>query len=325
MHRYKTHAVKLPYKITALLYIIVLVIPLGFYSTYHSFDTIKEDSKVLQQSGWMQGLLPYISTSDTPLDQRSIDRAEKILDSYAIWIEKNRNSEHYIGAQTLQKDLQDVWTCWRAVKQKQSALSPACATQLKALSITIQEIVKSKQKKTVNLFYISLSLTMLVVLFSIYMLRLYMRYQLKKHAIHDEETGLFNQKYFDAELHILRARSVRHDYPLSLLFISLDGFERKNYNKQTQNMLFKMIGEVFSKTVRESDVGCRYSENGFAILMPFTTEESAELFEKRIKEALQAKHINVEPKFSLRYATIEYDGKESDQEFIQRAQDALEA
>ena len=313
---------KLPIKISSLLYIIVFMIPLGFYSTYNSFDSIKEDSNILQQTGWLQGTLPFLSKNT--LNNVTTKRLDSTLAKYEAWVTKNKNSEHYIGTQTLQKDMQEVQMCWDEIKNSPSHMTLSCSDKMKTLSVTIQEIIKSKQNKTINMFYLSLSLTMLVVLFSIYSLRLYMQYQIRKHAIHDHETNLYNQKYFNAQLHSLCARSQRHNDPFSVLFISLNGFTKKTYDKKTAEMLLKQIGEIITIATRDSDVACRYDENHFVILMPFTTSENGYVLEKRIKEVLIQQQFNVEPKLSFGYATTQYDINESEKEFIKRAQGALQ-
>ena len=316
---------KLPYKISTLLYIIVLIIPLGFYSTYSSFDTIREDSTVLQQTGWMQGTLPFISETNTPLSNLTVEQVENVLQKYAIWIEKNKNSKHYIGTQTLQKDFQDVQTCWSSIKQQQHSLTPTCETQFKSLSVTIQEMVKSKQKNTVNFFYISLSITMLVILFCIYSLRVYMQYQMKKHAIYDHETKLFNKTYFCTELKTSCARAIRNNAPLSLLTISIDDFgkESKQYSQKLQAYILKIFGGLITSVVRESDVACRYDENHVSILLPDTSEENALVLEKRIRETLDKHDFSVIPELKFKFATAHLNYKESAEAFRARTEGLL--
>lgn len=326
---YRNHPNRLPHKISALLYIIVLVIPLGFYSTYSSFDTIREDSTVLQQSGWMQGLLPFVSQTDTPLSENTLCRIDNILERYKAWIEKNKNSEYYIGTQTLQKDLEDAQNCWRLMKENSSGLTPSCAGQLKSLSVTIQEIVKSKQNKTVNLFYISLSITMLVVLFSIYMLRLYMQHQMKKHAIHDGETALFNKKYFLSVLQNACAESKRYHTPLSALWISVT-FE-STADKKAKKQFYREFGTIVSGAIRSSDIAARYSDPAsaaektlFCILLPMTSEAHGEVLASRLQETLGTKLSADASKNTLGFSIDAYDQEENCERFIEEGRSVLE-
>lgn len=312
---------RLPYRISVLFYAIVFIIPLGFYSTYSSFDAIKKDSHVLKQSGWMQGTLPFISGA--PFNELTAYRVDSTLQKYAEWSDQNGNSEYYIGTETLQKDVQDAQQCWNHAKAAKSALNTSCAARLQTLSISIQEIVKSKQKKMVNLFYISLSITMLVILYSIYLLRLFIMYQMKKHSIYDFDTYLYNHKYFRGQLKTLVARAKRYDEPFSLLMVSLVGFDKKNYDKKTRERVLLQVGEVFKVVTRASDIICRWDENHIAVLMPYTKIEHAHTLEQRLREIFEKQDFNLKPALAFDFSTTEYNTEESDEGFLKRTKEAL--
>lgn len=320
-------------RITLLLYIVVGLIPIAFYLFHSAFKELEGDTRVIHKTAWMEGVLASSAFDPNPALVKEIDQSFQVIGG---WVSRHQNSHFYLGGQTLQKDFEDAQICWdqhkefihdsTATGQVMERHTSRCHDSIEKLTLIIENMVYLKQKSMVNMFYWNLSLAMFFALLLIYFVRAYIHLQMKKHAIHDEETGLFNRKYFNAELHTLCARAVRHGYPLTLLVISLDGYHSKAYNKRTTKRLMREIGEVFSVTARESDVACRYSENKFAILMPFTTDENGHIFEARIHQALAGKKIdNVEPKISVHYRTTQYDGKESDQAFLKRALSKIEA
>ena len=142
---------------------------------------------------------------------------------------------------------------------------------------------------------------MMLILLVIYLVRAYIHQQMKKHAIHDHETKLFNKKYFCAELKTSCARAERNDSPLSILSISIDDFGKgsKVYSKHTKDNILKMLGELITSLTRTSDVACRYDENHFSILLPDTPEENALILEGRIREAFEKHDFHATPNLNF--------------------------
>ena len=169
-----------------------------------------------------------------------------------------------------------------------------------------------------NLIYITSALSVLFALYSIYFVRLYIEKQMKKHTIHDHETGLFNKKYFLAELHSTFSSSMRHENPLSLVFVSPNSFTDKTYDKKTKSILMKELGELFTSVTRNSDISCRYDENHFAVLLPLTNREHALILEDRLKKALENHDFKVTPKLHFDLVTTEAEFDETEEAFIAR-------
>ncbi len=169
-----------------------------------------------------------------------------------------------------------------------------------------------------NIIYITSALSVLFALYSIYFVRLYIEKQMKKHSIHDHETHLFNQKYFLSELHSTFSGSIRHENPLSLLFVSLNGFTEKTYDKKTKNNLMKELGELFTSVTRNSDISCRYDENHFAVLLPLTDRVHALILENRLKEALENYDFKVSPEMKFSFVTTEANAEDTEEAFIAR-------
>ena len=53
------------FRITLLLYILVLILPLSFYFVYSSFKTIQNDTKIVHQTGWVGGAIEYLALNPT--------------------------------------------------------------------------------------------------------------------------------------------------------------------------------------------------------------------------------------------------------------------
>ena len=148
---------------------------------------------------------------------------------------------------------------------------------------------------------------------------------MKKHAIHDHDTKLFNKKYFCAELKTSCARAERTNSPLSMLSISIDDFgkESKKYDKKTREHILKMLGESITSLTRTSDVACRYDENHFSILLPDTPEENALILEGRIREAFKKHDFGITPELNFKFATTHLHYKELPETFLTRTEELL--
>ncbi len=289
------------FKITLLLYIIVLILPFSFYFVYSSFQTMQEDTKIVRQSSWLAGALGH--------QGKDIDTA---LQNISLWADKNNATELYIGAQSLSKDLAGVKKC--------IAEGGQCYKLADSMALNIEKMVYLKQNKLINMFYLSLTLAMILLLLVVYLVRIYIHQQIKKHAIHDHETKLFNKKYFMAELKTSCARSVRYKYPLSMasLHIANFGKEDHSYDKKTKEQMLRMFGGLINSIVRESDVACRYEDGQFFILLPDTEEKGAMVLKERILKTIESHDFGVTPKPEFEVAVTHFDQKETAEAFIER-------
>ena len=298
------------FRITLLLYLVVLLLPFSFYFVYTSFKTMQIDTKIVRQSSWLAGSIGHATDKN---NRQTIKNIDNTLHRISIWAGKNSDTKLYIGAHTLSEDLAKVTSCWTENKTDLSAANTKCYMLTDNLALNIEKMVYMKQKKIINTFYISLAIAMILLLLIIYMVRLYIHQQMKKHAIHDQETKLFNKQYFLSECKFSCARAVRHEYPLSLLLITING-----YDKETKMQILKALGTLIFFLVRDGDLPCRYDENNFLILLPFTQKENALLFEKRLREALMKDSCLISKKIKFDFKITEFDKKESEVAFIQR-------
>lgn len=319
------------FRITLILYLVVLLLPLGFYFVYTSFQTMQKDTKVVHQSSWTAGAMARLALTEN--DHETVIHIDKALQEISPWVAQNNDSNLYIGSQTLSKDFEQIDDCWTAYKESymkhdtiaMGEQSLQCYEMTDTFATVIEKMVYLKQNKIINVFYMSLALAMIFALLMIYLVRAYIGQQMKKHAIHDHETKLFNKKYFSAELKTSCARATRNNAPLSLLSISIEDFgeESKHYSQKIQTYILKTFGGLITSLTRESDIACRYDENHFSILLPDTSEEHAVILEKRIREALEKHDFGVIPELNFRFATAHLNYKETPEAFIQRIEKLL--
>ena len=301
------------FRITLVLYFIIFLLPISFYAVSSTFKQMQTDTKVLRISSKLPGAM-LVAGSNLPVSH--IDRMFKEV---LPWVQQHEKSEYYIGGTTLMQDFANAKSCWEKVKTGGTA-AKYCYEPADHFANIVEKMIYLKQKKVINLFYISLSIAMILILLTVYFVRIFIHQQMKKHAIHDHETGLFNKKYCLAELKSTCARSARYNHPLSLLSISLDQLFDDIYSDNERKQVLKQLGGLLTATTRESDVACRYSKKHILIILPDTEEAKSKYLIKRMKEVLKEHNFMVEPKPDFFFSVIQYDHTESAEACVKRAE-----
>ena len=103
----------------------------------------------------------------------------------------------------------------------------------------------------------------------------------------DEESGLFDQQFFPVfiEQRITAARRTLR--PVSLVTFEIDGLDPSKMKSAKERLFFiESLGDVISKTLRESDCAFRISTNTFAAVMDDTSEAGAVWAAERVRGVL---------------------------------------
>jgi diguanylate cyclase (GGDEF)-like protein len=116
---------------------------------------------------------------------------------------------------------------------------------------------------------------------------------LRRQALRDPLTGLFNRRFFDAGLEQEIMRSRRSGNPASLLILDIDHFKKYNdeYGHEAGDAVLRAIGQLLQTQVRGGDVACRFGGEEFVILMPNAPLESAKERGKQILEAIRGLEV----------------------------------
>jgi len=101
----------------------------------------------------------------------------------------------------------------------------------------------------------------------------------------DELTSLFNRRHFEERLKEEVARHARHDGVFTLLMIDLDSFKAYNdmYGHPSGDALLKIVAQMVSGAIRDSDQAFRYGGDEFAAILPRTTQEDAYVVAERVR------------------------------------------
>ena len=104
-----------------------------------------------------------------------------------------------------------------------------------------------------------------------------LRDALRELALRDSLTGLYNRRYLDDILNRELHRAERSGTPVSVVMIDIDHFKLFNdrYGHDAGDFVLSALARAIMKSVRASDIACRYGGEEFAIVLPEASLECA--------------------------------------------------
>jgi diguanylate cyclase (GGDEF)-like protein len=111
--------------------------------------------------------------------------------------------------------------------------------------------------------------------------------QLEALASLDPLTGVHNQRAMREILTRMIASAKRRNSVVSLVYFDIDNFKRINdeYGHLKGDEVLKAIGDIMKKSIRESDLACRYGGDEFCIgLMDTPAEEARQTCERIVSQ-----------------------------------------
>ncbi len=153
--------------------------------------------------------------------------------------------------------------------------------------------------------------------------------KLKKLAITDGLTKLYNSRFFYKQLDLEIDRLHRYNHALSLLLIDIDHFKEYNdsFGHLEGDKVLIRFGEVIRSCLRRMDTAHRYGGEEFTIILPETGCEEATVVANRIKNAIEAETftpiLGENVTITVSVGVTEYQPDERISSFVQRADKAL--
>jgi diguanylate cyclase (GGDEF)-like protein len=113
-----------------------------------------------------------------------------------------------------------------------------------------------------------------------------LREELRRQAIRDPLTGLYNRRYMQEFLDRELSRAARRSRSVAVLMVDLDHFKLYNdtYGHGAGDQALAGVGEVLLRSVRAEDLACRYGGEEFCVIL---TECPLEQAVKRATEIRQ--------------------------------------
>ena len=109
-------------------------------------------------------------------------------------------------------------------------------------------------------------------------------------AITDSLTGLHNRRYLWELLKREFARARRNRTTIAAVMIDIDHFKRinDNFGHEAGDLVIAELGALFKRSVRGSDVACRYGGEEFALVLPEISIENARRKAETLRQGVKS-------------------------------------
>jgi diguanylate cyclase (GGDEF)-like protein len=148
-------------------------------------------------------------------------------------------------------------------------------------------------------------------------------------SITDSLSKLFNQAYFLEELQAQVGAAQVSGQELSLILLDIDDFKRHNdrYGHLEGDKVISTLGITMRKTIRGTDIPCRYGGEEFTVLLPGTGLDMAIRVAERIRHSFSAETFEVQPDVRVRatasFGVAELKSDETALDLVRRADMAM--
>ena len=141
----------------------------------------------------------------------------------------------------------------------------------------------------------------------------------------DALTGLHNRRFFHETLEREVARAHRYQRRLSVVVLDLDDFKTVNdrVGHLTGDAILAEAATRLLSVVRSADVACRIGGDEFAVVLPESSGQDADLLAGRIAQAIGARPIGTAGLLQLSAGVAELRPGDRPQEVFERADVAL--
>lgn len=149
--------------------------------------------------------------------------------------------------------------------------------------------------------------------------------ELKKRAITDELTGLFNRRHILGLLEIEIEKASRYNRDLSVIMIDIDFFKRVNdeHGHQFGDKVLKIISCILEQNTRNIDFVGRYGGEEFLIILPETDLKKAYTAAEKLRKKIKNTKIKfLKSGITISCGAAQFEGDLSHQ-LIKRADDLL--
>ncbi len=117
---------------------------------------------------------------------------------------------------------------------------------------------------------------------------------LKKEAVTDSLTELYNRRYFNQALQKEAERAMRLHQPFSIISLDLDYLKKINdtYGHFFGDLAIRTIADILKKNARSIDVPARLGGEEFSVLLPGVDSSGAMIAAERIRAAIEAQELD---------------------------------
>jgi diguanylate cyclase (GGDEF)-like protein/PAS domain S-box-containing protein len=120
-----------------------------------------------------------------------------------------------------------------------------------------------------------------------------LRETLRNQSVRDPLTGLFNRRYMEESFERELARASRSHTSLGVVMLDIDHFKHFNdtFGHAVGDLLLKELGSYAQKSLRSSDIPCRYGGEEFILILPDASLLDTKMRAEQIRTEVSQIHL----------------------------------
>ncbi len=320
-------------KISALLSLILFMIPINYYHIVQSMKTFENDAFAINHIGLIRGsiqrLVKYSPGTDTKQIAAFIDATFEQIDHRYV----SQKSNHLYFKQTgLLTDYSNLRLCWGNIRQlihdphrreELIDISERCWEYADQTASKAQRIAETKRTALLDAFFWRVLFVFILILIIISYVILKVRKGLECDIRLDPLTKVFNRTHFMERLNYHVDLAHRSGHPLSLLFIDIDHFKDINdtLGHQTGDKILIQFASFIKSSIRSSDILFRFGGEEFVVIAPECELECAKKLAEKLQQTIETKEFIFKLTVSIGVAQLQES--EETGELIKRSDDAM--
>lgn len=149
--------------------------------------------------------------------------------------------------------------------------------------------------------------------------------ELKRLAITDRLTGLYNRLKLDESLTYEFERITRSYKPFSLILLDIDHFKKVNdqHGHQTGDIVLVEMAKVLTESIRKTDILGRWGGEEFLIICPETSKEGAKNLAEKLRKTIEGNPFQFMNSLTSSVGVATYRKHDTITNLIERADKAL--
>lgn len=105
----------------------------------------------------------------------------------------------------------------------------------------------------------------------------------------DGLTGLHNRRYFDFRVQQILREDQEQSQPTALMVMDVDKFKQINdqHGHPKGDQVIQRVAQILRENTRRNEVPCRFGGDEYAMIMPNTTRQAADICGSRLVDAIR--------------------------------------
>ena len=319
------------YRITTLLYLGVLTIPLVLGLLFSSLTELEHGTQAIRELGRSGGEMVLYTQVREPEEEARIrldvDQKMQTLRSWFASHSSEKLKRYYVGAGTPKKDFEELDRCWEELKkEKDPAKARLCLKRANGLTFAVERMIAGWVEYIRNMMILAIALSVGILLLAVFVVRYLVYHQICKNVLRGDQREIYGREYCQTALERSCAQAERLKQNLSTVEIRFPSLGTDSpLGVEAKAQMLDRVEDVMKEITRRSDVPCWVAKDCFLIILPHAGERESTMAAQRLERVLYEKLSGEYPQMKPVFQRTTRSAAESCEDYLKRAMPVEEA